>query len=683
MAAAAGREPAHAALAEAAAPAAAAAAAAVASAWLVLWGLARSFGQGSSTRRRRQNQAWTWPVAVHVAPCYMSWRTTALNGWLYAFGSRHKRLLRAWYNAGSAAGVLAMFGITLVRLCSELLVSTEISCQLMSSHFVTCQMTIKYRQRTMCVCVRRAWASFPNEMTRAPAQPTEESVLHPGPALGNSLELASYTCVSIKGKPNPASSHFHTRGTSHLYRYIAVIPGVTLPWGEMGYLWWAMASSMAVHEVGHGLAAASEGVRMQHFAVFVALVFPGALVALSADQLELLPPTKALRIYCAGVWHNLVKHAPGTWLIKQEASFLLRLPVTEIAWVQVVLVPRSSPMAGHLESGDLVTAVDGTAITTGEAWLRSLTAHQEQQHVVGVRTPANESSALGYCVPASLLSSFPAATFTDLQAVADRSTSKMEKLHPAVEPCGPLELAFRQVDHSVGLDSSSLMLMSPQDLAMKQTSRALQGACLRPRDVAAFASCRSRGRDAEHGPTCLEGSTCMQPILANGRRLWKITLTRTACWPSVGNRSTIDSSRRGSLRWPRLASPSTFASTSSCEDWLVFVGTASALAHSVQLSGFEPRRRLPLLARSRLLPLPGAVEKLLLYTFNVSAALALLNIAPVYFLDGEAVLGTILQLLAPQLSQGSWRRAMHVTLGLGSLLLVAALVQSFAATIIG
>eukprot|EP00850_Spirogloea_muscicola_P007687 SM000039S14517 [mRNA] locus=s39:563761:566662:- [translate_table: standard] len=288
--------------------------------------------------------------------------------------------------------------------------------------------------------------------------------------------------------------------------FTPVIPGVTLPWGEMGYMWWAMASSMAVHEVGHGLAAASEGVRMQHVAVFVALVFPGALVALSADQLELLPPTKALRIYCAGVWHNLVqKHASGTWLIKQEASSLLRLPVTGIAWMQVVSVPKGSPMAGHLESGDLVTAVDGIAITSGEAWLRCLTAHQEQQHVDGVRTPANESSALGYCVPASLLSSFPSATFLDLQAVGDRSPSNMGRLHSAVEPCGPLELAFRQVDHSVGLDTSSLIVIgqSPQNLAMIQTPGALQGACLRPRDVAAFSSCQSRRKDGEEGPTWL------------------------------------------------------------------------------------------------------------------------------------------------------------------------------------
>ena len=42
--------------------------------------------------------------------------------------------------------------------------------------------------------------------------------------------------------------------------------------------------------------------------------------------------------------------------------------------------------------------------------------------------------------------------------------------------------------------------------------------------------------------------------------------------------------------------------------------------------------------------LPHIIEQLLAYTFAVSAALALLNMAPVYGLDGEAALKLLLQL---------------------------------------
>ena len=42
--------------------------------------------------------------------------------------------------------------------------------------------------------------------------------------------------------------------------------------------------------------------------------------------------------------------------------------------------------------------------------------------------------------------------------------------------------------------------------------------------------------------------------------------------------------------------------------------------------------------------LPHVLEQLLAYMFAVSAALALLNMAPVYGLDGEAALKTLLQM---------------------------------------
>ena len=46
--------------------------------------------------------------------------------------------------------------------------------------------------------------------------------------------------------------------------------------------------------------------------------------------------------------------------------------------------------------------------------------------------------------------------------------------------------------------------------------------------------------------------------------------------------------------------------------------------------------------------LPHVIEQLLAYTFAVSAALALLNMAPVYGLDGEAALRSLLQLGEPR-----------------------------------
>ena len=50
----------------------------------------------------------------------------------------------------------------------------------------------------------------------------------------------------------------------------------------------------------------SEGIQMEYIAIFIATLFPGALVAFNYELLQALPQITALRVYCAGVWHNAV-----------------------------------------------------------------------------------------------------------------------------------------------------------------------------------------------------------------------------------------------------------------------------------------------------------------------------------------------------------------------------------------
>lgn len=64
--------------------------------------------------------------------------------------------------------------------------------------------------------------------------------------------------------------------------------------------------SIAFHEFGHAIAAASEGVQIEYVAIFSAVIFPGAFVALNYDLLQNIPLFSMLRIYCAGIWHNVM-----------------------------------------------------------------------------------------------------------------------------------------------------------------------------------------------------------------------------------------------------------------------------------------------------------------------------------------------------------------------------------------
>lgn len=50
----------------------------------------------------------------------------------------------------------------------------------------------------------------------------------------------------------------------------------------------------------------SEGVQIEYVAIFVAVLFPGALVAFNDELLQALPHLTSLRIYSAGIWHNAV-----------------------------------------------------------------------------------------------------------------------------------------------------------------------------------------------------------------------------------------------------------------------------------------------------------------------------------------------------------------------------------------
>ncbi|KAK4384068.1 Membrane-bound transcription factor site-2 protease [Sesamum angolense] len=119
----------------------------------------------------------------------------------------------------------------------------------------------------------------------------------------------------------------------------------------MGYL---CISSIIGVIVGHGLAAASEGVQVEYIAVFLAMLFPGALVAFNHTSLEVLPDMASLRIYCAGIWHNAV----------------------------VLDVPSESPLYGSLSPYDVIFSLDGFRIHTAEEWKQMIAMLTEQTHLV-------------------------------------------------------------------------------------------------------------------------------------------------------------------------------------------------------------------------------------------------------------------------------------------------------------
>ena len=114
----------------------------------------------------------------------------------------------------------------------------------------------------------------------------------------------------------------------------------------------------------------------------------------------------------------------------------------------------------------------------------------------------------------------------------------------------------------------------------------------------------------------------------------------------------------------------------SCAHYLVYVGTSGQLMQALDVSDFIPK--------SSFVPLqwPHVIEQMLVYTFAVSAALALINMAPIWYLDGEAALLAAVKLRGhseifySSVSQPSrhWGRLLWCVLGVGSCIFVCVLV---------
>lgn len=110
------------------------------------------------------------------------------------------------------------------------------------------------------------------------------------------------------------------------------------------------------------------------------------------------------------------------------------------------------------------------------------------------------------------------------------------------------------------------------------------------------------------GSLCTDKAhSCVFPILPRGVTLYKIGFVPFACSLGAGEGT-------------------------QCDEFVLFAGSPAALGVAIKLSDYSPRgfvRSLPRPIVGLLLHLPGVAELAVVFTFHVSAALALLNLAPV------------------------------------------------------
>ncbi|KAG9448066.1 hypothetical protein H6P81_014194 [Aristolochia fimbriata] len=398
------------------------------------------------------------------------------------------------------------------------------------------------------------------------------------------------------------------------------IPGFGASFMEAGYWVFSTVISVTIHEFGHAVAAASEGVRVEYVAIFLAIIFPGALVAFNYETLQSLPNAAELRIYCAGIWHNAVCCAVfgGTLLLLPLMLYPLYAHTEN---PMIVSVSSRSALSGYLSPGDIIISLDGIPIHDRHEWM-------EKMVLMGTQG----SIWKGYCVPNIWI-----AEGWNVQPL-DHFTCPDEFTAFTGGPC--LNSSFFERDVSTESQIENIH-------------------CLAAKEVAKVKKC---GNGWETLPInistcpCLKDESCLAPVQQLDVTWVEVIYSRPHCLQFGGNvsKNSLDLDFWGT----------------GCINSFIFVGDVVSEAFAVQLTSYRPR-----LLFHFGVSFPNVLEKILLYTFHVSATLALLNSLPVYFLDGESILEVTLFYITWQSLRR--RRLLQVCLLVGSVLSFFALMNIF------
>ncbi|XP_062510663.1 membrane-bound transcription factor site-2 protease-like isoform X2 [Corticium candelabrum] len=152
---------------------------------------------------------------------------------------------------------------------------------------------------------------------------------------------------------------------------VPVLPGVNLPWSQLVYFLVTIAVSGVLHELGHAVAAVSENVHIDGVGLFFFVMYPGAFVDLHTQHVTTLNSIQKLRIFCAGVWHNVI------------IVFVCLLALYCLPWILFPLftstqgavvngISKNSPVYNNLVVGSVILSVDGQSVHSKADWMALL-----------------------------------------------------------------------------------------------------------------------------------------------------------------------------------------------------------------------------------------------------------------------------------------------------------------------
>jgi hypothetical protein len=421
-----------------------------------------------------------------------------------------------------------------------------------------------------------------------------------------------------------------------------LVPGVTIPMNDVGYIAVAILLSAVFHELGHALAAAIDEAKVDSVGGFLALVFPGAYVQLSG--MSVLPPFRQLRVYCAGAWHNVVL-ASGCIVLAITLPFSLIPVYSRGHGAVVVSLPGNSALRGHVKIGDVVVGLGHHPVLDGGRSFRS-----------AVEWLARSGESTGFCV-------------------SERMYQKFAR--PQSECC-------MMVDR--GEEHPKLYCFA----ATEDSARGPKRICMRPSVVYSKRTCRSSSDCRGYVPNAKARGEVMDSRMRGSQRrlmgvqkrreewLSELNSTKAGEYESPGRRATVDASpeRCFAVELP-MQQKLIDVRIQSLENGLVnhvfFQGHAHILGQSLSVSSyvFRWRNTFPraLVRAFAFWDFPNIIERQLQYAASISLALALLNMAPVFWLDGEASAILFVKLFMPSVDSFKLSKIKGTLLYIGTMLL--------------
>ena len=148
-----------------------------------------------------------------------------------------------------------------------------------------------------------------------------------------------------------------------------VLPGVNMPLADFGYYFVTLLICSVIHEAGHAIAAVNEDVRVLGFGFLVLFLLPAAFVDLPTDQLMALRPFQRLKVFSAGIWHNLTLAAFAYFLFFSVPTLVSPLYESgdgvSLSWVD----PASSVRGPTgLEAGDVIKDINSCRVRNKSDW---------------------------------------------------------------------------------------------------------------------------------------------------------------------------------------------------------------------------------------------------------------------------------------------------------------------------